>query len=425
MSTRSCLPYTPQPLPLFAEKLTQPYAFALTGGRYTIMGWDPVELITGGEDPLKRMQTLTPEIHSDFSPCGGWYGFLGYEFAESLHTHLPPRPRDLPIPDLCMGLYDRVIVFDHEKQCAYEAEHPSLRGVSRSNLANDASLHGALIVRHCEEVPRRSNPFLSNLDHTQYQTAFNQAQAALQRGDCYQVNLAQRFTAEFEGSPWDYFLDLLQKNPAPFAAYYQLPQAAIVSCSPERFIRIDKNIIETKPIKGTCKRQADPDLDKQAAHELFHSEKNRAENLMIVDLMRNDLGKICEPGSVRVPEIFSIESYRSVHHLVSTVTGILRPEISPLEALKACFPGGSITGAPKLAAMQQIRMLEPNARHVYCGSIGYSDLSGVLDMNIAIRTAVITQGKCHIWAGGGIVLDSVWEEEYQECLDKIAPLIFI
>jgi para-aminobenzoate synthetase component 1 len=415
MSIRTPLPYDPNPLSRFAHMLTQPYAFVLTGGRYTIMGWDPVELVTGGDDPLQQMESLTPKILSDFSPCGGWYGFIGYEFAESLHTHLPPRPRDLPIPDLCMGLYDRVIVFDHEKQCAYEAEHPtltSLRGHSRSNPVNDPPLRGY----------SRSNPS-SNLNHTQYQTAFNQTQAALQRGDCYQVNLAQRFTAEFEGSSWDYFLDLLQKNPAPFAAYYQLPQAAIVSCSPERFIRIDKNMIETKPIKGTCKRQADPDLDKQAAHELFHSEKNRAENLMIVDLMRNDLGKICEPGSVRVPEIFSIESYRSVHHLVSTVTGVLPPEISPLEALKACFPGGSITGAPKLAAMQQIRMLEPNARHVYCGSIGYSDLSGVLDMNIAIRTAVITQGKCHIWAGGGIVLDSVWEEEYQECLDKIAPLL--
>jgi para-aminobenzoate synthetase component 1 len=410
------LPYNADPLPGYAERLSRPYAFALTGGRYTLIGWDPVEVITAASpDPFAYMQARMESFKSAVSPCGGWYGYLGYELAEILYPRLAPRPRDLPFPDLCMGLYDRVHVFDHEKQAAYEAKHgldtsPSLRGYAYPR--NDAG-----------SGTRNDGKFTTNLPPDRYQAAFNQAQAALRRGDCYQVNLAQRFTAEFKGSAWAYFLALLKENPAPFAAYLHLPEGEIISCSPERFLRIEEGQIQTKPIKGTCPRAEDPEQDRQAAEDLRLSEKNRAENLMIVDLMRNDLGKICVPGSIQVPALFEIESYRSVHHLVSQVVGTLEPRISPLEALKHCFPGGSITGAPKLAAMEQIRALEPDARHVYCGSIGYCDFSGTLDMNIAIRTAAIAQGQCTLWAGGGIVLDSVWDDEYQECMDKIAPFL--
>lgn len=407
------LAYYATPLPHYKAQITQPYGFALTGGRYTIIGWDPTHVVDKNDQAFETIQSLTPKINSPISPCGGWYGYLGYELAEQLHGKLSPRKRDLPLPDLSMGLYDRVVVFDHQKREAYEVIHPSLRGgfTRRSNPVKSLDCFAPIGLAMTKFV---SNPTSS------YQTAFNQIQSALRRGDCYQVNLAQRFTSDFTGNPWDYFLNLMQVNPAPFAAYYQLPNAAIISCSPERFIRIDNGYIQTKPIKGTCARHQDSALDQAAAQALQKSEKNKAENLMIVDLMRHDFGKICLPGSVSVPDLFRLETYRSVHHLVSTVEGRLKPEVSSWEALKACFPGGSITGAPKLAAMQQIQALEPHARHVYCGCIGYADFSGIMDMNIAIRTAVITQGQCHVWAGGGIVLDSVCEEEYQECFDKIS-----
>jgi para-aminobenzoate synthetase component 1 len=212
-------------------------------------------------------------------------------------------------------------------------------------------------------------------------------------------------------------------NAAPFSAYLNLPQAQILSSSPERFLKLQNGKVETKPIKGTRPKKAYPASDWHQIDELRNSRKDRAENLMIVDLLRNDLGKTCQLGSVKVPNLFSIESYATVHHLVSTITGLLSPGCHALDLLKSCFPGGSITGAPKIRAMEIIEELEPNRRGVYCGSIGYIGFDGNMDTNIAIRTLVHSGGSIRFWAGGGIVNDSVLEEEYQECFDKAHALL--
>ncbi|MEX0607274.1 MAG: aminodeoxychorismate synthase component I, partial [Halofilum sp. (in: g-proteobacteria)] len=243
-------------------------------------------------------------------------------------------------------------------------------------------------------------------------------------GDCYQVNLAQRFEVAASGDPWVAFRRLRTINPAPFAAYLNGPDAQVLSVSPERFLWADaEGHVETRPIKGTRPRNADAAADAALAQALATSPKDRAENVMIVDLLRNDLGKVCATGSVRVPRLCDIESFPTVHHLVSTVIGRLAPEHHALDLLRACFPGGSITGAPKIRAMEIIEELEPQRRGVYCGSIGYVGFDGAMDTNIAIRTLVYSEGRARFWAGGGIVIDSEAESEYQETFDKAAAML--
>src|SRR5690606_14358319 len=212
-------------------------------------------------------------------------------------------------------------------------------------------------------------------------------------------------------------------NPAPFSAYLNTPYAQILSASPERFLRVVGGRVETRPIKGTRPRAGHARLDAEIIEALAASEKDRAENLMIVDLLRNDLSKCCAPGTVRVPRLFEVESFATVHHLVSTVTGELRADRDALDLLRGCFPGGSITGAPKLRAMQIIEELEPHRRGVYCGAIGYLGFDGGMDLNIAIRTMVYSRGVIRFWAGGGIVADSRLEDEYQETYDKAAAML--
>ena len=237
-------------------------------------------------------------------------------------------------------------------------------------------------------------------------------------GDIYQVNLSQRLSAPFTADPFALYQRLAHENPAPFAAYFHTPDAAIVSCSPERFLQVRGREVETRPIKGTRPRGATPEEDARLAAELLASEKDRAENVMIVDLERNDLGRACEFGSVHVPELFAVEQYATVFHLVSTVRGRLRPEVTALDCLRASFPGGSITGAPKVRSMEIIEELEPTRRGVYTGAIGYLCFSGDMDTNIVIRTVVVKDGTAHFQVGGGIVADSDPEAEYQETMDK-------
>jgi para-aminobenzoate synthetase component 1 len=263
----------------------------------------------------------------------------------------------------------------------------------------------------------------SNLDRAAYAAAFERIQHYIREGDCYQVNLAQRFAAHAEGDAWQAYRRLRAINPAPFSAYLSFPFGQILSASPERFLRLRNGQVETRPIKGTRPRNASPASDRALAEELRQSTKDRAENLMIVDLLRNDLGKSCEPGSIRVPALFAVESFATVHHLVSTIEGRLAPGMDALDLLRGCFPGGSITGAPKLRAMQIIEELEPNRRGVYCGSIGYIGYDGAMDTNIAIRTLVYSEGCLRFWAGGGIVSDSDLDAEYQETFDKAAAML--
>jgi para-aminobenzoate synthetase component 1 len=263
----------------------------------------------------------------------------------------------------------------------------------------------------------------SNLDATAYRRAFARIQRYIAAGDCYQVNLAQRFAAPVAGDHWLGYQALRRLNPAPYSAYLNHPAARILSSSPERFLEVRRGRVETRPIKGTRPRAAAPEADAALARELRDSVKDRAENLMIVDLLRNDLGKVCAPGSVAVPRLFELESFATVHHLVSTVTGRLAEGLDAVALLRAAFPGGSITGAPKLRSMEIIEELEPHRRGVYCGAIGWLGFNGDMDTSIAIRTLVSSEGRLRFWAGGGIVADSTWEAEYQECQDKAsAPL---
>ena len=224
---------------------------------------------------------------------------------------------------------------------------------------------------------------------------------------------------------WKLYKELRKNLPAPYSCYYQLgnTKQAILSFSPERFIKLHGDKVETKPIKGTARRGNDNKSDILQAKGLINSEKNKAENLMIVDLLRNDLGKSCIPGTIKTPKLFELQSFKNVHHLVSTVTGTIRKDQTALSLLRGCFPGGSITGAPKKRAMEIIDELEPCQRSVYCGTIGYISTAGRMDTNIAIRTLVIDGDNIHCWGGGGIVADSNAEDEYQEIFDKIEPLI--
>jgi para-aminobenzoate synthetase component 1 len=243
-------------------------------------------------------------------------------------------------------------------------------------------------------------------------------------GDIFQANLSQRFEAPIRESSWAFYTRLRSRNPAPFAAFFETPEADVISASPERFLRVDRNgFVETRPIKGTRPRGVGPEHDAALGQALAESAKDRAENLMIVDLMRNDLSRVCAPRTVRVSELFSLERYATVHHLVSSVVGQLESGHDALHLLRAAFPGGSITGAPKLRAMEIIAELEPSQRGVYCGSIGYWSVTGELDTSIAIRTAVARDGHVYFSAGGGIVADSDPEQEYRETLDKARALI--
>jgi para-aminobenzoate synthetase component 1 len=261
------------------------------------------------------------------------------------------------------------------------------------------------------------------LSYDAYAAAFTRALDYIDAGDCYQINLAQRFSAPVSGDPWLAYQALRIVNPAPHAAYLNTPYGQILSASPERFLKVEQDAVETRPIKGTRARAGHPRLDAEVMRELQASEKDRAENVMIVDLLRNDLSKNCALGSVKVSKLFEIESFATVHHLVSTVTGRLRHDRDTLDLLRGCFPGGSITGAPKLRAMQIIEELETQRRGVYCGAIGYVGRNGNMDTSIAIRTLVCSNGKVHFAAGGGIVADSRLEDEYQETFDKAAATL--
>jgi para-aminobenzoate synthetase component 1 len=263
----------------------------------------------------------------------------------------------------------------------------------------------------------------SNMSRNAYANAFSRIKHYLKEGDCYQINLTQRFASPCQGDPWTAYQALRQINAAPFSAYLNLPDAQVLSSSPERFLKVTDSQVETKPIKGTRPRKAGSAQDALQMRALASSEKDRAENVMIVDLLRNDIGRCCRKGSVSVPALFAIETYATVHHLVSTVTGELAAGKHALDLLRSCFPGGSITGAPKIRAMEIIEELEPHRRGIYCGSIGYIGFDGNMDTNIAIRTLVHNQGHIRFWVGGGIVNDSVESEEYQECFDKAAALL--
>ena len=247
--------------------------------------------------------------------------------------------------------------------------------------------------------------------------------AVIRAGDCYQVNLSQMFSVSYEGDEYELYKNLNKSFASPYSAYMNYPFGKILSFSPERFLSIKDNIVETKPIKGTRPRSDDPDVDKKNIEDLESSQKDKAENLMIVDLLRNDLGMNCKKGSVKVDKLFDIETFANVHHLVSTIHAEIDSESNIYNLIRDAFPGGSITGAPKLRAMQIIHELEPNNRSIYCGSIGYISFDEKTDFNISIRSMLSIDNNLYFWGGGGIVNDSDIRSEYNETISKVKPLL--
>jgi para-aminobenzoate synthetase component 1 len=401
----------------------QPYIRLVTRGALTEIYNDGIEL--SRDDPfglVRRALAADSGCAGTLPFCGGAIGYFGYDLARRLER-LPAVAEDSEgIPDMAVGIYDWAVVVDHLERRSW------LVGQGR-DPETDLKWTG-LVERFSAPAPEKGrapfrilSPIASNLPHEAYARAFRRIRGYIHDGDCYQVNLAQRFSAAASGDPWLAYQRLRIINPAPFSAYLNTPYAQILSASPERFLKVSDGRVETKPIKGTRPRAGHARLDAELVEALAASAKDRAQNLMIVDLLRNDLSKSCALGTVKVPKLFEVESFATVHHLVSTVTGELRPDRDALDLLRGCFPGGSITGAPKLRAMQIIEELEPNRRGVYCGAIGYAGFDGGMDVNIAIRTLVHSRGSIRFWAGGGIVADSQLEDEYQETFDKAAAML--
>lgn len=352
--------------------------------------------------------------------AGGLIGYWGYD----LGWRWQPRPvvkAPSGVPDLAMGVYDWAVVVDHAKRTS------SLIGLG----ADPQTLRRwDFLCRHFSEPPppapqdwpRLRGRLHTSLDYPAYARRFQRLQRWIADGDCYQVNLTRAFSQALSGSVWPLYPQWRQCHHAPYGAYLHFPGLEVMSASPELFLRLERDQVTTRPIKGTRPRGHTEPLDQQLAYELLHSDKDRAENLMIVDLLRSDLGKVCAVGSVRVPELFAVESFPGVHHLVSTVQGRLAPGRDALDVLRACFPGGSVTGAPKRRAMEIIDVLEPHARGLYCGAMGYLDHRGHLNTSIPIRTLVHHQGQLSYWSGGGIVADSQVDGEFQETEIKARPL---
>ncbi|MFV8782720.1 aminodeoxychorismate synthase component I [Microbulbifer sp. SA54] len=399
------------------------------GGRYDIFSADPIARIAldaACPDPFIQLDDLLCELEpqemdTQLPFCGGVIGYAGYELGNR-GNFLAPDTRPTLLPAASFGLYTWALIVDHQLQASHLVFHPACTAIQRNDLiARFRALdwQGAL---HREPF-RLKAPFAHEFTETQYADRIERILEYIRAGDIYQANFTQRFFSEYEGDPLTAYLALREAAAGPFSAYMSLPEGQILSLSPERFIHGDGDLLQTEPIKGTIPRDRNPERDAEAAQVLAKSPKDRAENLMIVDLLRNDFGKVCRRGSVRVPELFAVQSFANVHHLVSTITGQLPKNVVFSEVLAACFPGGSITGAPKRRAMEVIRELEQSPRGVYCGSIGYISACGRADTNIAIRTLTASAGKLECAAGGGIIADSNAAAEHKECLDKVRILL--
>jgi para-aminobenzoate synthetase component 1 len=379
---------------------------------------------------LNQYQVIRPEGECVPPLLAGAIGYFGYDLGRFVEYIPELTTDDVPVADCHLGFYGAVIALDHVTNRAWisaigapEEDERKAQRLAEERVEEYSSLTTGepYSPRLLAYSPTRLS-VLSNFTRSSYLAAIRQAKEYIAAGDIYQVNLSQRLSAPLATTPFDLYRNLTRTNPAPFSAYLETPDAAIVSCSPERFLQVRGREVETRPIKGTRPRGATPEEDARLAAELLASEKDRAENVMIVDLERNDLGRVCEYGSVHVPELFAVESYATVHHLVSTVRGRLHAGKTALDCLRACFPGGSITGAPKVRAMEIIEELEPTRRGVYTGAIGYLCFSGDMDVNIVIRTLVVKDGRAYFQVGGGLVADSNPEAEYQETIDKAQAL---
>jgi para-aminobenzoate synthetase component 1 len=463
----TCERFADLPYLVFLDSAADPQRL----GRHSFLTADPallvrsksnrVELVSlpdGGVAPLASpaliavRELLSPHHAAPLRTVppfqGGAAGYIGYDWGATLEQLPSPRYDDLSIPDLMLGLYDWVIAWDHAAGRAWiistglprtgdAACHRASERLAwvRNRLTSNAPIRPP-VFPSCAPRPAFRAPsypveaapssidLRSSFTHRGYLDAVTRVREYIIAGDIFQANMSQRLEAPLCEPPWRLYKRLRAVNPAPFAAYLNFGELAVLSASPERFLRLDADReVETRPIKGTRPRAAHPAHDAALGRALVDSVKDRAENLMIVDLLRNDLSRVCAPGTVRVPELFALEHFATVHHLVSTVVGQLAQGMDAVDLLCATFPGGSITGAPKIRAMQIIAELEPSRRGVYCGSIGYLSVTGVLDCSIVIRTYLALGTTVYFSVGGGIVADSDPEQEYRETLDKARALV--
>ncbi|MEH6648996.1 MAG: aminodeoxychorismate synthase component I [Motiliproteus sp.] len=464
------LPYQTDSAELFASLRQLPCPAFLDSsdyggefGRFDILCADPSHLLISNDcqtrlqlrdgssqpltqPPFEALQQLLIEqgfdgyATGDLPFCGGALGYFGYDLGRCYAPLANQAQDDINLPQMKMGIYHWAIIVDHQRQKTTLASH-SLN-IQQLQVIADQACAGLRINGNPHAFFELTNRFHSNLSPVQYRHRFEQVIDYIHSGDCYQINLAQRFSSRYRGDPWAAYQQLRNQTRTPFSAYLESDSGCLLSLSPERFLQVCDSRVETRPIKGTRPRHQNIEQDQLLKQQLRNSPKDRAENLMIVDLLRNDLGRTCRTGSVKVPELFKIESYANVHHLVTSITGQLSQPIDAIRLLRDSFPGGSITGAPKVRAMQIIEELEPHRRSAYCGSIGYIGFNGRMDSNICIRTLVATkeavdgnssdadtatstpnQGELHCWAGGGIVADSDCESEYQETFDKVNNLL--
>ena len=446
---------------LFELIKDRPYSFFLDSGmdtqrlgRYTFLGSEPflvmnsrgseITLVRGQEhkmqhgNPFDTIGKLLKLYKLDYCPApvpfvGGAVGYFSYDLCHFVE-HLPSTAiDDLKLPECYFAFYDVIFAFDHLEGRAYlvatgfpELEERQRLKRARMRLEEMKNwLYPGHSVIEVSQSPEQNEEITlkSNFTPEEYIKAVNRVREYIAAGDVFQVNLSQRFEADLEIPPYELYKRLRRVNPAPFASYLNFPGVAIVSASPERFLKVQGDLVETRPIKGTRPRGRDPVEDQRLAQELTHSIKDRAENVMIVDLERNDLGRVCRYGTIKVTELAIMETFPTVFHLTSTIVGRLHRGKSDIDLLKATFPGGSITGAPKVRAMEIVDELEPTKRSVYTGSIGYLSFNGDLDINIVIRTFIIKEGRAYFQVGGGIIYDSDSEAEYIETLDKAKALI--
>jgi para-aminobenzoate synthetase component 1 len=378
---------------------------------------DPVDII---KEEIAKL-SHTRDIPMPFT--GGVIGYFAYDFGRR-YMGLANEDTNKPKPAFDhtqLGIYHWAIIQDHRLQCAWIVSLPECD----PELIEEVHKRLSSVYPRQEFAEFNCQQLNANISQNEYLEALDRIHDYILAGDCYQVNFAQRFTAKYKGHPFSIYKPLRKAMASPFSAYLQLDKQVIMSLSPERFIQVKARQVLAQPIKGTAPRSKNKEEDQQLAIDLQNDLKNRAENLMIVDLLRNDIGKHCVAGSIEVENLFGLESYPNVHHLVSNVRGCLKEDIQGIDLIRDSFPGGSITGAPKKRAMEIIDELEAAEREVYCGSIGFINNNGDLDTNITIRTVSCDGDTLYCWGGGGIVADSNPEEEYEESLNKINKILSI
>lgn len=438
-----------RPFPFFLDSGMDPGKL----GRYSFMGSDPflvlrswgeeISLVRDGREESRRGNPLDVAgellavytldgCPNDIPFVGGAVGYFSYDLCHFIERLPTTAADDLNLPECYLAFYDTVIAFDHLGGRAYlvSTGFPELDERKRKRRAEEKlkELRGKMlnkpaITGELSSLSTGDIVLKSNFSREGYLKAVEIAREYICAGDIFQVNLSQRFEADLNIAPYELYQRLRKINPAPFASYLEFDGVSIIGASPERFLRVQGDWVETRPIKGTRPRGKSVAEDSALARELLSSVKDRAENVMIVDLERNDLGRVCRYGTVQVTELAILETYPTVFHLTSTVKGRLREDKNRIDLLKATFPGGSITGAPKVRAMEIIDELEPTRRSVYTGSIGYLSFNGEMDLNIVIRTFLVKGGRAYFQVGGGIVYDSEPEAEYAETLDKAKALV--